>query len=170
MKVHGRVRRTPIQQAVLQLAGLVIASLKLVSAASACCAACLMTACWPTGTDVTFGPDGQAYRFTAKDRHADYAATRFETSSVTKLLTGKFVYTNRGLSVDRESHANAGATAMRGSSSASLIDVYAVGFPERLPTCTVRHAWLSPSLTRPKSLSCDPHAQVPFVPRTMRSE
>jgi hypothetical protein len=64
---------------------------------------------------VTFGPDGQAYRFTAKDQNAEYAATRFEISPVTKLLSGKFAYTYRGLSVARESQANAGATAMRDS-------------------------------------------------------
>lgn len=58
---------------------------------------------------MTLAPDGQAYRFTAKDPDAEYAATRFEMSPVTKTLSGAFVYTNRGLSVDKESQANAGA-------------------------------------------------------------
>lgn len=106
---------------------------------------------------MTFGPDDQAYRFTAKDPDADYAATRFDVTPATKSLSGKFVYTNRGLSVDRESQANAGTTNARQhvTVSACLLD-FACQITDVAPTCTVRHARLRVHLSRgPNVMSVD---------------
>jgi hypothetical protein len=96
----------------------------------------------PAGTDVTFGPDDQAYRFTAKDQNAEYAATRFEILPATKSLSGKFVYTNRGLSVDRESQANAGAADTPRDSMPTVVLVCLILLvepPYREPTCCAQH-------------------------------
>lgn len=83
------------------------------------------------GTDVTFGPDGHAYRFTAKDHVADYTATRFPVSKSTGYLLGNFTYTNRGTPTAKAHYSNAGSFCT---------NAYAVGVAARAERAEVDYA------------------------------